>query len=351
MSLTLIVSPISGGLFVSQIATITAILETGVKVDAYFGNSGGAITNLLALKFNMSNPKNSMLRSLLRINKSMFTKPLVSTTNPLSPILSPLISLFSSHLNKNGSGVLTLISELFTESELKSTEFWIGRYNIKGNYNELVCSKSQSDFFELDINYLRNINGTYNISYIDGEIEQIANAIGASISIPSLIPPSQDNNNLYWDGGIAMASPFTAFVTSWYKKLVATNEKAQIWYNMGSNYIDSDIEYFNESAHWSKHLLTTIKWMINFTIQRERQVVYDMWSVIVDNNNKKITTVKKTGKELKTFYPTIQDKYYFITCYSSVTGINLTTFTQETLKKEYNEAYDSTTFEISYTLN
>lgn len=349
MSLTLIVSPISGGLFVSQIATMTAILETGVTVDAYFGNSGGAIANLIALKFNKTNHRRSMLRTLLRINKTMFTKPLVSTNNPLSSVLSAALSLLSSHLNKNGDGAITLIDDLFTESELRSTEFWIGRYNIKGNYNELVCSKSRSVLFELDTTYLRNINGTYNISYTDGNKDQIANAISASASIPGVKPWVIDdiNNNLYWDGGIAMASPFTAFITSWYKRIVAKGEIAQIWYNMGSNYIDADIEYFNESAHWSSHLLTTIKWMINFTIQRERQVIYDMWIVIVGNRT--VKTVKKTGKELKTFYPTIQNKYYFVTCYSSVTGINLTTFNRDSLEKEYNEAYESTTFEISYT--
>lgn len=347
MTLTLVISPISGSLFVSQIATITAVLETGVAVDAYFGNSGGAIANLIALKFNRSNPKMSIKRNLLRINRTMFTKPLVSTTNPLSSVLSATLSIFSPYLNKNGNGAISLISELYTESELKNTEFWIGRYNIKNNYNELICSKSQSDYFVLDMNYLRNMTGTYDIKYVNGNKEQIAKGITSSASIPGIKPPiKDDNNNLYWDGGIAMASPFTAFIKTWYKKITDTDEIAQIWYNMGSNYIDADIEYFNESAHWSKHLITTIKWMINFTIQRERQVIFDMWSVIVDGNP--VTTVKKTGKELKSFYPTIQNKHYFITCYSSVTGINLTTFTNETLEKEYNEAYDSTSFEICY---
>jgi len=348
MSLTLIISPISGGLFVSQIAILTAILETDVTIDAYFGNSGGSIANLIALKFNKSNPKMSIKRILFRINKSMFTKPLVSTTNPLSSILSTTLSLFSSYLNKNGNGTTELIDDLFTETELNNTEFWIGRYNIKNNYNELICSKTSS-IFEIDMKYLRNISGTYNVTYAGGDKEQIAMAISASASIPGLKPPVKNkiNNNIYWDGGIGMASPFTAFINTWRKKIEDEGKTPQIWYNMGSNYIDADIEHFNESAHWSIHLLTTIKWMSNFTIQRERQVIFDMWSSLIGTDA--VTKTIKTGKELKLFYPNITNKAYFITCYTSVSGVNLTTFNKESMEKEYTEAYDSTTFDIYYT--
>ena len=52
MSSIFIVSPISGGTFVSQTAILTHIRRVVPKVDAYFGNSGGAIANLIAMKYN-----------------------------------------------------------------------------------------------------------------------------------------------------------------------------------------------------------------------------------------------------------------------------------------------------------
>ena len=61
-------SCLSGGYFVTQTAILTVLLEsleksnkTNKKIDFYFGNSGGAISNLISLQY--SKEKESIERA------------------------------------------------------------------------------------------------------------------------------------------------------------------------------------------------------------------------------------------------------------------------------------------------
>ena len=136
MSSTFVFSTISGGYFVSQTAILASILPAIDKVDAYFGNSGGAIANLIALKY--SGTSESLERVLYAIDKDIFVKPWVSDNIPLSKILSPFFSMFTNSFYKDSKGPKELMEVFYTREELRKSEMWIGKFDITSNFNNLL---------------------------------------------------------------------------------------------------------------------------------------------------------------------------------------------------------------------
>jgi len=359
MSSTFVFSTISGGYFVSQCAIMASILPTITKVDAYFGNSGGAIANLISLKW--SGTSESIERVVYSIDKDMFVKPWVSDNMPLSKVLSPFISLFSNSFYKDSKGPQELMEIFYSKEELKKSEMWIGKFDINANFNHLLCSKaSGSSIFNTEliksynIEYLEDMTGSFNVEYANGDIKTLADTLNATSAIPGYKPPIDIKGTLFVDGGVSSPTPGSAFTNvllefSDAKILADANHKFRIFYNIGPKFIDSDIEYVKPTTHWATQMFRTLKSLLNFSISRERQLLFDTWlrmcnKTVYDNT---ITFKKVTGqKELKDYLVTLNQQNYFVTCYSSGESLNILNFDKEDLKRVYKDCYDNVFFEI-----
>lgn len=357
MSSTFIFSTISGGYFVSQTAILATILPNIAKVDAYFGNSGGAIANLISLKY--SGTSESMERVLYAIDKDIFVKPWVSDNMPLSKILSPFISLFTSSFYKESKGPKELMEVFYTKEELRKAEMWIGKFDINANFNHLLCSKkSGQSIFNTELSqtyntkYLEDMTGSFNVEYADGDIDVISNTLNATSSIPGYKPPVDIDGTPFVDGGVSSPSPGSAFtnVLLEYSDSKAAAHKFRVFYNIGPKFVDSDIEYVKPSSHWSSQIFRTLKSLLNFSISRERQMLFNTWLKMCDKthyNTADVAFKKVTGKEaLKTYLDTLTAKHYFVTCYSIDESINVLNFNKDDLKRVYKKCYDNVFFEI-----
>jgi len=217
MSSTFIFSTISGGYFVSQTAILSTILPAISQVDAYFGNSGGAIANLIGLKW--SGTSESIERVLYSIDKDMFVKPWVSDNMPLSKVLSPFISLFTSSFYKDSKGPKEIMEVFYTKEELKKSEMWIGKFDINANFNHLLCSKKSGEsIFDTQLSqsynttYLEDMTGSFNVEYAEGSIDTISQTLNATSAIPGYKPPIDINGTPFVDGGVS--SPTSISISS-----------------------------------------------------------------------------------------------------------------------------------------
>ena len=357
-SSTFVFSTISGGYFVSQIAILASILPTITSVDAYFGNSGGAIANLVSLKW--SGTSESIERVLYSIDKDMFLKPWVSDNIPLSKVLSPFVSLFTNSFYKDSKGPEELMTVFYTKEELKKAEMWIGKFDINANFNHLLCSKSSGQsIFNTQLSesynttYLEDMTGSFNVEYADGDIKTIADTLNATSSIPGYKPPIDINGTSFVDGGVTSPTPGSSLtnVLLEFGEAAAVGHKFRIFYNIGPKYIDTDIEYIKPSSHWSSQIFRTLKSLLNFSISRERQMIFDTWLQMcgVAHYDNSVTFKKITGKDaLSTYLTSLTDNHYhyFVTCYSVNDSVSVINFTKDDLKRVYKNCYENVFFEI-----
>lgn len=358
---TFVFSTISGGYFVSQTALITIVKEVlgSTDIDALFGNSGGAIANLLSLKY--SGTKESIERVLYSIDKNMFIKPWVSENHPLYKVMSPFVSLFKGSFYKASDTQEDLVSAFFTETELKNTEMWIGKYDISSNFTSLLCSKSQSEtIFSNLINtaeqtkFLEDMSFTYRIEYANGNIKTISDTLNATSAIPGYKPAINIDGVYYVDGGVSSASPGSSFVNILTRHADDNNhtEIYRFFYIVGDKYIDEDIEMLRYGGHWSKQISGTLKSVLNASIYRERQLMFQTWLNMANKTtykNTEVNFVTKKGKgELKEFYDSNTNAHMFVTCYSRGPSIDIINFSKEVLKDTYKKCYDEAFFEIFY---
>lgn len=359
MTSTFVFSTISGGYFVSQTAILTAVLQSVDKVDAFFGNSGGAIANILSLKY--SGTKESIERVLYSIDKDLFVRPWVSDNVPFYKVISPFISLFSKSFYKESKGPKEVLEVFYTKEELRKAEVWIGKYNISANFNNIMCTKKEGESIfntELQntsqVKYLEDITGTFTVEYADGDITKISDTLRATSAIPTYKPPVTINGIDYVDGGVASPTPGSSFtnILSSYADRQTSGHLFRMFYVIGPKYIDVDVENLKQEGHWSRQVFRTLKSLLNFSIYKERQVLFDTWLGMTGKSkyDSTISHKKVNGKnELNTFLNSISSNHYFVTCYTKETKVNVTNFDKEELKKVYKESYDNVFFEIFYT--
>jgi hypothetical protein len=357
MSQPMIFSPISGGSFVAQTAILATIMPILTVKPAYFGNSGGAIANLIASKY--SGTSESMERILYSIDKEIFIRPWVSSNMYLSKVLSPLVSLFSSSFYKDSVGPKTLMETFYSENELKKTEMWIGKFDIEANVTHLLCTRTDgTSIFNTEIKkkkqikYLNDMTGTVKVEYAGGDIDVISKTLNATSSIPGYKPPIEIDEILFVDGGVGAPSPGSSFPNILLDYgATNTSTKHQFFYVIGPKLIDSEKEYIDTAKHWSTQLMRTLSSLMSFSIYRERSSMFDTWVKMTGKSfyGEEISYKEITGRdEIKLELESLSTRHYFVTCYTVNKKINIINFEKEDLKRVYKECYDSTFYEIFY---
>ena len=346
---TYLISTVSGGYFIRQLAVAQHILSMNYNIDGYFGNSGGAIANLLSLKYNQTTQ--SILRILNALRPEMFVTPWVRARG--LEMFSPLISMFSSSLYDGSKGVTQILKMFYTPEELRGVEMWVGKYDARANLNFAMSTKARGNsiFTTIDTannkRYFEDLTGTFNVEYANGDFDLISKYVEATSNIPGFKPATDGK---FIDGGVGSASLGSVFINLFkesYDAHVAGggDDPVVFFYNQGRQYIDDDIETISTQRHWMIQMSKMGQWLINFRILTEKQMLLEAWLSMIGKKFDEVNFNQYTETQFRNFDPT--NKHMFVTAYTDAGDkINIVNFSYPELEASYRAALGSTRFDV-----
>lgn len=198
----ILVLPVSGGGFVTQLAIIQHLCEIKYIPDLVLASSGGNVAAYIAAAANWKWP--SIERISRELSQDLFVKP----WNQVSS-LSMIIGYFKGNIHNKGSGIHDFFRRYFTPETITKYEIWTGTYNKNRQRSRLFCNRSKETSI-VDISYIDyELTQCMEPIFTNGDMNLIGDAGVASASIPSIVPAQKIYEEDYIDGGVAGASPLT----------------------------------------------------------------------------------------------------------------------------------------------
>lgn len=198
----ILVLPVSGGGFVSQLAILQHLCESHFIPDLTLSSSGGNVAAYVAAAANWKWP--GIERIARELSQDLFVKPWNSVSS-----LSMIIGYFKGDVYNKGSGVRDFLSRVFMSTSITKYEIWTGTYNKNRQKARLFCNRSKDNSI-MDVSCIDyDLTQSMSPVFADGDIEMIAQAGIASASIPAIVPAQKIMGEDYMDGGVAGASPLT----------------------------------------------------------------------------------------------------------------------------------------------
>lgn len=196
----LLVLPVSGGGFVSQLAIVQHLCESQFVPDVTLASSGGNVSAYIGAAANWKWA--GIQRIAGEMNKEMFAQ----SWNPFA-FISYIIGFFEGDVFSKGKGVDTFLGRYFTAQTIKEHEIWTGTYNRARQKACIFCNRSKDESI-LDVDCIdHDLTQSMHPVFANGDIKRIARAGLASASIPALVPAEIIDGEPHIDGGIAGASP------------------------------------------------------------------------------------------------------------------------------------------------
>jgi predicted acylesterase/phospholipase RssA len=197
-----LVLPVSGGGFGSQLAILQHLCESQFIPDLTLASSGGNVAAYIAAAANW---KWAGIERISReINHTLFISPWNNIT-----LLSFILGYFNGNVYNKGSGATDFMSRHFTSTSIKKYEIWTGTYSKNRQQARLFCNRSQATSI-LDTTFIdHELTHSMKPVFTDGNIQLIAEAGVASASIPGLVPSQKILGEEHVDGGVGGASPLT----------------------------------------------------------------------------------------------------------------------------------------------
>lgn len=196
----LLVLPVSGGGFVSQLAIIQHLCESQYIPDLTLASSGGNVCAYVAAAADWKWAKTQRIAE--ELTQQLFMEPWTSVS-----IFSFIIGYFEGNVYNKGSGVYDFLSRHFSSKTIGKYEIWTGTYNKLLQKSRLFCNRSCErsivDATQID----EELTQCMPAIFTNGDIDKIAKAGVASASIPAVVPAQEIDNELYVDGGVGGASP------------------------------------------------------------------------------------------------------------------------------------------------
>lgn len=197
-----LVLPVSGGGFVTQLAILQHLCEASFVPDLVLASSGG---NVAAYIGAASNWKWAPIQRIAgELSQSIFLKPWNSVS-----ALSMIIGFFKGNIYDTGSGVKDFMYRYFTPRTITKYEIWTGTYNKNRRQARLFCNRSESQSILKMVNREHNLTRSMPPIFMNGNFDLIGQVSLASASIPAVVPPQHIFDEDYIDGGIGSASPLT----------------------------------------------------------------------------------------------------------------------------------------------
>lgn len=198
-----LVAPVSGGTFPTQLNTIISI---GDRYDVAMASSGGNVATYIAMASSFTRCGSEDIARMLS------SKLFISSwwPHPFSSVFpSWSLSYLHGTLYNHGIGAEGIFDQIFTSTTIGSLEVWTGTLNI---------TKGRAEFFSnltfeescLQLNAFRGTSlNSVPLRYMNRNKKLIAQVSYASAAIPLIIPSVKVGNCHYADGGTAFSSPLT----------------------------------------------------------------------------------------------------------------------------------------------
>jgi len=198
----ILVLPVSGGGFVSQLAILQHLCESRFIPDLTLASSGGNVAAYVAAAANWKWP--AIERIARELSHDLFAIPWNSVSS-----LSMIIGYFKGNVHDKGTGVYDFLSRYFTSSSIMKYEIWTGTYNKNRQKARLFCNRNKESSI-MDTSCIdHDLTQSMEPIFANGDIELIGKVSIASASIPAIVPAQQIMEEDYIDGGVAGASPLT----------------------------------------------------------------------------------------------------------------------------------------------
>ena len=196
----ILVLPVSGGGFVSQLAIIQHLCGMDFVPDLTLASSGGNVAAYVASAANWKWP------GIERISRDLSQDLFASPWNSVSS-LSLIIGYFKGEVYNRGKGVRDFLLKYFTPETIAKYEIWTGTYNKNRQQARLFCNRSK-DKSIVNVSCIdHDLTQSMPSVFTNGDIELLAEASVASASIPAIVPAQKILGEDYIDGGVAGASP------------------------------------------------------------------------------------------------------------------------------------------------
>ena len=219
----ILVLPISGGGFVSQLAILQHLCEINFVPDVTLASSGGNVAAYVAAAANWKWP--GIERVARELNQDLFARPWNSISS-----LSLIIGYFKGDVYNKGCGVHDFLKRYFTSESIIEHEIWTGTYNKNRQQARLFCNRKRGNTV-MDVSCIdHDLTQSMIPVFADGNIAIIGDANMASASIPAIVPPQRILGEDYIDGGIASASPLTIMQEPILKRTRGTNDSMHMIY-------------------------------------------------------------------------------------------------------------------------
>jgi predicted acylesterase/phospholipase RssA len=345
--MNLLILPVSGGAFVSQLYIVSQLCKYNFKPDVILSSSGGNVVAYLACAANWDFYRLCLLSR--NINKEFFYS---YWNNILS--VNFLIGYFKGQLFNKGNGVKEFFNNYFNEENIKKYEIWTEAYNETKKKTRLFCNKNKHECVLNLSKKTIQIQKAMEPYFADGNISEICDYSIASASIPTIVPAQEFEKDLYVDGGVSSPSPVHLLQNSIIEHILETNKNLHIFYINIMN-----IEKNNDDLNTGENLIFNYKNLIEniFTNQKIVDRVFTIQILKKMSNEKLDEIVFPFNKQnMKKYFQLKNEmKYSFLEIYpENKQSVNLLNFTTEDISKIVellkNNCYCKFIFFKSYSL-
>lgn len=218
----LVIVPVSGPAFVSQIAAIQKLSELKIVPEVILSSSGGNVAAYVGICGNWK--WNLVELFTQKINSGL----LFSNWSSVSSI-SLVLGYFKGDVYNRGIGVKKLLEENVDPAVLSACEIWTGTYNKDTEKGRIFCNLNKESCV-LDEKYIdHELYQLMPCGYLGGNIEKISEVCVASATIPSLVPPQKIDEHYYVDGGVSSSSPLPFMTEAIKHRIDTTNESLHLF--------------------------------------------------------------------------------------------------------------------------
>lgn len=227
----ILIAPISGINFINQLTSYLNLCDYDFRPDICLCASGGALTTTIAIVSDFD--ATAFKRNVQEINSCEFVSSWVPECVDFIP--SWIVGFFQGALYKHSITYPHKFRKFVVPPFLRDNELWVMAYSMDEKRAALFCSTSEEKAFLQRCHHGCSIIQSNLFTFLDGDVDTFADAVIASSSVPTIVPPKLIEGKYYADGGIVYASPFTPF-----RNQIEDLESFHLIYVNGSDLDDND---------------------------------------------------------------------------------------------------------------
>lgn len=199
----ILIAPISGGGFPSQIAASLFLISGGYRPRIAMGGSGGAVTEYL---MELGEWNEGKVRAIMQtLDSNLFV------TKPTIPLLGSVLSILRGSLFQRSPIGQSYLRMLMDKVLPYYCEIWTGSQDSDHQRPVYTCNLDKSrSIITLDSRDIRDMN-LYPPIYCGTDTELLSKYVTSTFSIPSVLPSTIAGGRRLSDPGMVYGSPIHSF--------------------------------------------------------------------------------------------------------------------------------------------